>query len=677
MKFLCLIATALVLPISSFRNAPYRHICPAKSTTRWVDLGASSTAAATGATAVDKDLSWTSSMEDGLQINGVKLENVMPENIRGVVAKTDISGDTPLVVVSANNVLEVNNKRPPTPFPEFVTQEIWEKSLWFQRLAFQLLFEMKIDIGNNSNKKDWFQQLPSSFSTPIHWSDKDIEAMQYPALQNKVTLQRDEWRAFYDSWQKQGGSGNIAASSMVTYDEFVWAMECMNSRAFSGTYEGSSAKERSALLLFTGVLTILWPLLDLGTYEQSISAALVVGMSILARDVIFSKVGTLKRYVVCPVVDMFNHQSNSPADVSYNYFANQFELRAGRNYRAGQQVFISYGKQSNDRLLQYYGFVEENNPYDSYDFGCGFLELMLKYADLITAGGGVQQVVGDTTAAAAGLLPCPIPSRPGLSAEDRLKAIAVALQNTRVDESTLTGVKARNSVKVGTDIACRYFRTAPAKTIAQEEQAAAANKNKKGGQNSNEQVKAILEQGSGSGSGSSGSSIVEKFDDVTVRAMRALYCSPQEWDSRVMTATGTGNSGSKPTLESLGAPACAETEALVARALRALAAAELNGKATTLEEDTTQLQEEVEVTQRLLPVDNGAQQQGGGGDGGSRSSSSSNGETGKSKGFGVNSSSSSATAADPSGLYGRSTKASILAFRVQKKLLLREAIETE
>ena len=32
----------------------------------------------------------------------------------------------------------------------------------------------------------------------------------------------------------------------------------------------------------------------------------------------------------------------------------------------GQQVYISYGAQSNDRLLQFYGCVEADNPADVY-----------------------------------------------------------------------------------------------------------------------------------------------------------------------------------------------------------------------------------------------------------------------------------------------------------------------
>lgn len=32
----------------------------------------------------------------------------------------------------------------------------------------------------------------------------------------------------------------------------------------------------------------------------------------------------------------------------------------------GEQVFITYGQQSNDKLLQYYGFVEPKNPADVF-----------------------------------------------------------------------------------------------------------------------------------------------------------------------------------------------------------------------------------------------------------------------------------------------------------------------
>lgn len=54
------------------------------------------------------------------------------------------------------------------------------------------------------------------------------------------------------------------------------------------------------------------------------------------------------------------------AEVSYDYFRDAFIVAAGRPYREGQQVFVSYGRQSNDSLMQFYGFAEQDNPDDVY-----------------------------------------------------------------------------------------------------------------------------------------------------------------------------------------------------------------------------------------------------------------------------------------------------------------------
>lgn len=52
--------------------------------------------------------------------------------------------------------------------------------------------------------------------------------------------------------------------------------------------------------------------------------------------------------------------------VSYAYFRSAIVATAGKAFQEGEQVFISYGNQTNDRLLQFYGFVEEDNPNDAY-----------------------------------------------------------------------------------------------------------------------------------------------------------------------------------------------------------------------------------------------------------------------------------------------------------------------
>lgn len=375
--------------------------------------------------------------QHGIVVAGVELSTI--DGLRGIIATSDVGGgdvqaSAPLVTVPARLVFEVTNARPPTPFPEFVPQSLWAESMWDHRLAFKLLHEIKVVGLEGSEKSSWLRQLPSSYSTPLHWDPAVLrEETQYVALADKVEKQRREWAALHSKWM-------AAASTLpsVSFEEFVQALECVNSRAFSGAFEGSSASERRSLLTFTAVLTIAFPALNFGTWEQSLSAAIVVGLSVLAKDVIFSKASGLKRYVVCPFVDMFNHRSTVSSDVSYNYFADAFELRT-QGHTKGEQVFISYGKQSNDRLLQYYGFIDEDNPYDSYDFGSGVLELLLRYGD------AMMQVVS-------------LPVDPA-EAQNRLKVIAAALSVTEVDDATIRG--SRGATVRGDQVPVRFFRLAP------------------------------------------------------------------------------------------------------------------------------------------------------------------------------------------------------------------------
>jgi hypothetical protein len=82
------------------------------------------------------------------------------------------------------------------------------------------------------------------------------------------------------------------------------------------------------------------------------------------------------------MIDMANHQSQQPTgEVAFEYFGNAYSLAVATAPKpvdsssnssgsstatSRQQLYISYGPRSNDQLLQYYGFVEEDNPHDVY-----------------------------------------------------------------------------------------------------------------------------------------------------------------------------------------------------------------------------------------------------------------------------------------------------------------------
>jgi len=229
----------------------------------------------------------------------------------------------------------------------------------------------------------------------------------------------------------------------------------------------------------------------------------------------------------------------------------------------------------------------------SYDFGLTVLELILKYIG--TPGHGLQLPA----------LPPPV---------DRLKQISFALRNTRVDDSASTGTKTRNSIQRGDEVHARYFRC---KTVSREIENAVEDD--------------VMRR---SASSDEDDDIHSHFDDVTVRSLRALLCSTDEW--RLLFPGPSTTAEEEVTLERLGPPRSVETERLVAAALAMILRMELEDKPTTLVDDVSLLA----ALQASLSASSGA--------------------TGGQE-------------VDPSGGFSVAD-VSILKFRIEKKLLLQEGI---
>lgn len=102
----------------------------------------------------------------------------------------------------------------------------------------------------------------------------------------------------------------------------------------------------------------------------------------------------LKRYAMTPGIDFINHDSRMTdrANVAFEYFSEKFVVRCGEDYNPGDEVFISYGSQSNDSFLQYYGFVEANNPADTFAFDDSISRMLgVKIGSLIARPNGFDQ----------------------------------------------------------------------------------------------------------------------------------------------------------------------------------------------------------------------------------------------------------------------------------------------
>lgn len=242
----------------------------------------------------------------------------------------------------------------------------YRNSPWWAALSIQLNYYDKVDSINQRaggvNMKPWMDSLPRAYDTPLHWSESSLKELQYRPMMEAVALQKRVWRKQYDDLV----AASNEFSSRISYDDFVWGCETARSRAFSGAYSGSAfnpipyATVTALVAIYIG--------LGIGTVEQAANgAALVVCASIL-KDFVFPKLLKAQKYVICPLIDMANHVGvGATGNVAFEYFADGFSLSAvDPGVQQGNEMFISYGPRNNDQLLQYYGFVEEDNVHDVY-----------------------------------------------------------------------------------------------------------------------------------------------------------------------------------------------------------------------------------------------------------------------------------------------------------------------
>jgi hypothetical protein len=247
---------------------------------------------------------------------------------------------------------------------------------WFVQMALYLYKIDRVDSSSATtsstsssgragaaNYRPWLDSLPRQFDTPIHWSASVMEELQYPYLTKQVDRQEQQWKSYYQQLTTATGS----LLSAMSWDDFLWGCECARSRAFSGGYTGNAFDP--AIYAFTLLLVTAYVGLGLGTAEQAANGAGVVVSVFILRDFVLPKLLKKKIYVICPMIDMANHVSvGAKGEVSFEYFGNAYSLTiaSGDTVPVQEQVYISYGSRSNDQLLQYYGFVEKDNPNDVY-----------------------------------------------------------------------------------------------------------------------------------------------------------------------------------------------------------------------------------------------------------------------------------------------------------------------
>jgi hypothetical protein len=116
-------------------------------------------------------------------------------------------------------------------------------------------------------------------------------------------------------------------------------------------------QDRLNLLLAVSGASALSLTLGFAPEQQTLAAALSALFFNFVYDLVLSR--SQQQYALVPFLDLANHCGAVSEEVAYAYFQDGFTVDAGRSFRRGEQVLISYGRQTADSLLQFYGFVDE------------------------------------------------------------------------------------------------------------------------------------------------------------------------------------------------------------------------------------------------------------------------------------------------------------------------------
>jgi hypothetical protein len=322
--------------------------------------------------ASDDYLAWAA----GAGIASPKVTQAYFGDLRGAKALQPVAAGEALITVPRAAALVVEPRGSRCPCPDFVAPSYWKEAPWYAKMAVLVLAERA--RGRASLVWGYIEQLPESIDTPVRWEAGEVAELQCPPLEREIAAQRAAWREQYSRFA--GAAAGLGGGG-VGWERWVWAAENVRSRAFSGPYAGAPLGERAAAagaVAAAGLAYVAWAHVPL---EQALNGAIAAAVFNLMYDVLLSS--KLKWYAMCPVVDSINHSGSVESTIEFEYFQGAFAASVDRPYAAGEQVFISYGPQANDSLLQYYGFTEVANPNDTYTFA----------AQLEGGGGAVQLVV--------------------------------------------------------------------------------------------------------------------------------------------------------------------------------------------------------------------------------------------------------------------------------------------
>ncbi|CAN6485001.1 unnamed protein product [Victoria cruziana] len=231
----------------------------------------------------------------------------------------------------------------------------------------------------NSSWKPYLEMLPSSFGTPLWFTEDELLELRGTTLHKASMLQKKKLQELFDDKVKPLAEDLLCLyedrESVVHFEDFLWANSIFWTRALNIPLPHS--------FVFPKVVTRqLDTSLSLEKHSDDVNAptfhrgsgSAINGNETERLKVASSKVNRENVWVegLVPGIDFCNHSTEASAlweidatgDVTGTPLSMYLLSICGQKVPAEKEILISYGNKGNEELLYLYGFVIENNPDD-------------------------------------------------------------------------------------------------------------------------------------------------------------------------------------------------------------------------------------------------------------------------------------------------------------------------
>ncbi|KAM6519147.1 N-lysine methyltransferase setd6 [Fusarium falciforme] len=299
----------------------------------------------------EKFLLWFKSLPGASFSDAIKIVDLRDRNAgRGIIALQDIPAETTLFTIPRKGIINVETSELPKKLPDVFDldkpidddddDEAPRLDSW-SSLILVMMYEYL--QGEKSQWKPYFDVLPSSFDTPMFWSESELDQLQASHMRHKI--------------------GKADAENM--FRKTLLPIIRNNSSVFGGENRSDDDLVEIAHRMGSTIMAYAFDLENDEDEEEEEADGWVEdreGKSMMG---------------MVPMADILN------ADAEFNAHVNHEEesltVTSLRPIKAGEEILNYYGPHPNSELLRRYGYVtERHSRYDVVEIPWDVVESVMR-----------------------------------------------------------------------------------------------------------------------------------------------------------------------------------------------------------------------------------------------------------------------------------------------------------